>query len=247
VKVALFASCVADQLYPEVAHSVSRVLRHYDCDVSFPPAQVCCGQPALNSGYFPEARRVASVLLDAFADSDYVVAPSGSCAAMVHHHYAQLFQDDRERRKAAERLSSKIYEFSQFMVRVLKVERVRGSFPHAVTFHPSCHAARLLGVRAEPLALLAAVPNLELRPLPHADDCCGFGGTFAIKLPEISAAIADEKLRHTASTQARYLVSTDLGCLMHLAGRMRRRGMDVEALHIAQLLERALGAAPEAA
>jgi L-lactate dehydrogenase complex protein LldE len=246
MKVALFASCLADQLYPEVARSVSRVLGRYDCDVSFPPSQVCCGQPALSSGYFAEARQVASVLIDAFADSDYVVAPSGSCAAMVHHHYAELFKHDPKRSEAAARLASKIYEFSQFMVKVLKVERVQGSFPHAVTFHPSCHAARLLGVQSEPLSLLSAVPGVQLVPLPHADDCCGFGGTFAIKLPEVSAAIADEKLRHVSSTGARYLVGTDLGCLMHLAGRMQRRGMAVEALHIAQLLDRAFGTAPEA-
>lgn len=246
MKVALFASCVADQLYPEVAHSVARVLSRFDCEVSFPPSQVCCGQPALNSGYFAEARRVARVLLDAFADSDYVVVPSGSCAAMVHHHYAQLFADDPKRGAAAQQLSSKLFEFSQFMVNVLKVERVDGSFPHPVTFHPSCHAARLLGVRAEPLSLLAAVPGLELRPLPRAEDCCGFGGTFAVKLPEISVAIADEKLRHVSSTGARYLVGTDLGCLMHLAGRMQRRGLAIEALHIAQLLDRALGAPAEA-
>ena len=245
MKVTLFASCVADQLYPEVVHSVRRVLRHYGCQVSFPPAQVCCGQPALNSGYFAEATRVAGLLLDALADSDYVVAPSGSCAAMIHHHYASLFESDPRRREAAARLSSTVYEFSQFMVRVLGVERVQGSFPHAVTFHPSCHAARLLGVREEPLSLLRAVPGVELRPLPHAEDCCGFGGTFALKLPEISAAIADEKLRHVSSTGARYLVGTDLGCLMHLAGRMQRCGIGVEALHIAQLLDRALSTSGE--
>lgn len=247
MRVALFASCVADQFYPQVARSVSRVLTRYGCDVTFPLSQVCCGQPALNSGYFAEARKVASTLLDAFADSEYVVAPSGSCAAMVHHHYAQLFEGDPARQAAAAQLSHKIYEFSQFMLNVLELERVNGSFPHAVTFHPSCHAARLLGVREEPLALLRAVPGVELRPLPNAQDCCGFGGTFAVKLPEISAAIADEKLRHVSSTGARYLVGTDLGCLMHLAGRMRRRGMAVEALHIAELVDRALGAAPEAA
>jgi L-lactate dehydrogenase complex protein LldE len=128
------------------------------------------------------------------------------------------------------------------MVNVLQVEQLAGSFPHAVTFHPSCHGARLLGVREEPLALLRKVPRLRLVPLPNADDCCGFGGTFAVKLPEISAAIADEKLAHVQSTGARYLVGTDAGCLMHLAGRMQRRGVAVEALHIAELVDRALGA-----
>lgn len=239
MRVALFATCVVDQMYPAVAESVARVLRRHGCEVSFPATQVCCGQPAFNSGYFDDARRVAERLLDALADADHVVTPSGSCAAMIHHHYGRLFQDDSVRLAATVQLAERSYEFSQFMVNVLQVRRIEGSFPHAVTFHPSCHGARLLGARQEPLALLRAVPELELRPLAQADDCCGFGGTFAVKLPEISAAIADEKLRHVSETGARYLVGTDLGCLMHLAGRMRRRGVPVEALHIAQLVDRA--------
>jgi L-lactate dehydrogenase complex protein LldE len=247
VKVALFATCLVDQLYPAVAHSVSQVLRRFGCEVTFPRGQVCCGQPALNSGYFDDARRVAAGVLDAFEDADHVVTPSGSCAAMVRHHYERLFEDEPARLAAAQRLSGKLHEFSQFLVNVLKVERIDGSFPHAVTFHPSCHGARLLGVREEPLALLRAVPGLSLRPLPQADDCCGFGGTFAVKLPEISLAIADEKLRHVAETGVGFLVGTDLGCLMHLSGRMQRRGLRVEALHIAQLIERALGGAAGAA
>jgi L-lactate dehydrogenase complex protein LldE len=239
VKVALFATCLVDQMSPAVAESAARVLRRHGCEVSFPPGQVCCGQPAFNSGYFEDARRVAASLLTALEGVDYVVTPSGSCAAMIHHNYARLFEGDESRLAAAQRLAERSYEFSQFMINVLEVERLDGSFPHAVTFHPSCHGARLLGARQEPLALLRAVPDLELRPLEQADDCCGFGGTFSIKLPAISAAIADEKLRHVTDTGARYVVGTDLGCLMHLSGRMRRRGVAVEALHIAQLIDRA--------
>ena len=239
MKVALFATCVVDQMFPAVAESAARVLRRHGCELSFPPGQVCCGQPAFNSGYFEDARRVAASLLGALAGVDYVVTPSGSCAAMIHHHYRRLFEGDAARLAAAQRLAERSYEFSQFMINVLGVERLDGSFPHAVTFHPSCHGARLLGARQEPLALLRAVPDLELRPLERADDCCGFGGTFALKLPAISAAIADEKLRHVTDTGARYLVGTDLGCLMHLSGRMHRRGVAVEALHIAQLIDRA--------
>ncbi len=242
MKVALFATCVVDQLYPAVAESATRVLARYGCEVSFPAAQVCCAQPAFNSGHFAEARRVAASLLDALAGADYVVTPSGSCAAMIHHNYARLFEGDARLLDEAERLVARVHEFSQFMVNVLEVERVDGSFPYTVTFHPSCHGARLLGVKQEPLMLLGAVPGVELRPLSNAEDCCGFGGTFAVKLPEISAAIADEKLSHVRDTGARFLVGTDLGCLMHLSGRMRRRGLDVEALHIAQLIDRALQA-----
>lgn len=246
MKVALFATCLVDQMFPAVAHSAARVLRRHGCEVSFPVGQVCCGQPALNSGYFDDARRVAAGLLDVLEGADYVVTPSGSCAAMIHHHYERLFEAEPARLVAARRLAANTFEFSQFMVNVLKVERLAGSFPHTVTFHPSCHGARLLGARQEPLALLRAVPQLQLRPLSNADDCCGFGGTFALKLPEISAAIADEKLRHVGQTGARYLVGTDLGCLMHLSGRMQRRGVAVEALHIAELVDRAQASAAEA-
>jgi L-lactate dehydrogenase complex protein LldE len=242
MKVALFASCLVDQLYPEVGQSVAQVLRAYGCEVSLPAGQVCCAQPAMNAGYREEARQVAAGLLDALVDADQVVTPSGSCAAMVHHHYAGLFAEDSTRLAQVDALLPKLHEFSEFMVQVLGVEHVDGCFEHAVTFHPSCHGSRLLGIREEPLTLLRAIPGLSLLPLPHAEDCCGFGGTFAVKLPAISAAIADEKLRHVESTGAPFLVGTDLGCLMHLSGRMQRRGVAVEALHVAQVVARALNA-----
>ena len=242
MKVALFATCVVDQMFPGVAEATANVLRRYGCEVSFPKAQVCCGQPAMNSGYVDDARRVAAALLDALSDAEYVVTPSGSCAAMIRHYYASLFEGDAARLGQVEQLCERLFELSQFLVNVLEVEQLDGAFPHAVTFHPSCHGARLLGVRQEPLTLLGKVPGLELLPLPNAQDCCGFGGTFAVKLPEISAAIADEKLSHVQSTGARYLVSTDQGCLMHLSGRMQRCGLEVRPLHLAELLERAADA-----
>lgn len=246
MKVALFATCLVDQMFPGVAEATANVLRRYGCEVSFPKAQVCCGQPAMNSGYVDDARRVAAALLDALSDAEYVVTPSGSCAAMIHHHYAALFEGDAARLGQVGQLRERLFELSQFLIKVLGVEQLDGAFPHAVTFHPSCHGARLLGVRQEPLTLLGKVPGLELRALPNAHDCCGFGGTFAVKLPEISAAIADEKLSHVQSTGARYLVSTDQGCLMHLSGRMQRCGMQVQALHLAELLDRAVDANAEA-
>ena len=246
MKVALFATCVVDQMFPGVAQATANVLRRYGCEVTFPKAQVCCAQPAMNSGYVDDARRVAAALLDALADAEYVVTPSGSCAAMIQHHYESLFEGDASRLAQVERLRERLFELSQFLVNVLKVEQLDGAFPHAVTFHPSCHGARLLGVRQEPLTLLRKVPGLELRPLPNAQDCCGFGGTFAVKLPEISAAIADEKLSHVQSTGAGFLVSTDQGCLMHLSGRMQRCGAAVQALHLAELLDRAASESAEA-
>ncbi len=242
MKVALFATCVIDQMFPDVAEATANVLRRYGCEVSFPRAQVCCAQPAMNSGYVDDARRVAAALLDALEGAEYVVTPSGSCAAMIHHHYAGLFEGDAARLGQVEQLCARLFELSQFLVNVLGLDELDGAFPHAVTFHPSCHASRLLGVREEPLTLLRKVPELSLLPLPNAQDCCGFGGTFSVKLPEISAAIADEKLSHVQSTGARYLVSTDQGCLMHLSGRMQRCGMDVQALHLAELLDLAADA-----
>jgi L-lactate dehydrogenase complex protein LldE len=158
---------------------------------------------------------------------------------MIRHHFPELFADT-ELAAGAKALAARVYEFSQFMVNVLGVRQLPASFPHRVTYHPSCHGMRLLGARHEPLSLLRAIPDLELVPLPDAETCCGFGGTFCIKLPELSSAIADEKASNVERTQARYLVSTDLGCLSNIASRMQRRGMQVESLHLAELVERAL-------
>jgi L-lactate dehydrogenase complex protein LldE len=240
MKVALFSTCLGDQLHPEVAMSAARVLRRFGCEVDVPETQVCCGQPALNSGYQDEARTVARRLIESFEGAEHVVAPSGSCSGMIRHYFPQLFAHDAVLRKKAESLASRVYEFSQFLVRVLGVEAIDGSFPHKVTYHPSCHGARLLGIKEEPLMLLRAIGDLELVPLPKADDCCGFGGTFAVKLAPISAAIVDEKVAHIQETAAHYVVGTDLGCLMNIAGRMKVKGVPIEGLHLAALVDRAL-------
>jgi L-lactate dehydrogenase complex protein LldE len=240
MKVALFLTCLGDQLYPDVGMSVVRVLERHGCEVDFPVGQICCGQPAWNTGYPDEARRVARRLISAFADAECVVSPSGSCSGMIRHYYPSLFESDPVLRREAEDLGDRIYEFSQFMVRILNVERLPASFPHKVTYHPSCHGARLLGIQDEPLALLRAIPDLEFVPLPRAEDCCGFGGTFAVKLAPISVAIVDEKIARVRETAAHYLAGTDLGCLMNIAGRMQVTGVPVEALHVAQVVDRAL-------
>jgi len=242
VKVSLFPTCLGDQFYPGVADSVARVLRRQGCDVRTPLAEACCGQPAWNSGYPNEARKVARRLIQAFAGADYVVSPSGSCCGMIRHNFAQLFHDDPAFLSEAQAFADRVHEFSQFMVGVLGVTQLAASFPHRVTFHPSCHGARLLGVKTEPLTLLKAIPDLELVPLEHADDCCGFGGTFAVKLSAISVAIVDEKVGHVQDSGASYLVGTDLGCLMNIAGRMRVRRINAEPIHIAELIDRALDA-----
>jgi L-lactate dehydrogenase complex protein LldE len=230
MNVALFITCVADQLFV-------RLLRRLGCSVSFPEAQACCGQPAFNSGYADDARAAALALLDAFEDAEYVVSPSGSCVGMIHHYYPQLFAGDSVLAERAQRFASKTYELSQFIVGVLGVTDVGAEFQHTVTYHASCHASRLLGAREEPLELLRAVKQLELVPLPRCEDCCGFGGAFSVKLADISSAMVDEKVAHIESTEAPFVVSTDLGCLMNIQGRLDQRGSRTRAVHLAEILE----------
>jgi len=234
--VSLFVTCLADQLFPEVGLSTLRLLEKLGCTVDFPEAQLCCGQPAFNSGHVPEARRVARGLLGAFADSEYVVTPSGSCASMLRHYYAELFASEPELAEAARALAAKTYELSQFIVGVLGARDVGATFPHRVTYHASCHGSRLLGVKEEPLELLRHVRGLELVPLPRCEDCCGFGGVFSIKLAALSSAMVDEKIEHVLETGANVLVGTDMGCLMNIRGRLERRGQPVRVLHLAELL-----------
>lgn len=239
MKVALFSTCLAEQFQPNAALSIVRVLRRLGCQVTFPAGQTCCGQPAFNSGYLPEARAVARVLVEALADAEHIVAPSGSCCGMIRHHFPALFAGT-DLAAQATALAERVCEFSQFMVNVVGVDGLVACFPHRVTYHPSCHGMRLLGAREEPLRLLRAIRDLDLAPLGDAEMCCGFGGTFCLKLSELSAAIADEKATNVAKTQARYLVSTDLGCLLNISSRMQRRGMQVEPLHLAELVDRAM-------
>lgn len=237
MKVSLFVTCLADNLYPEVVESVARILTDYGCEVDFPEAQSCCGQPAFNSGYQDEAREVSRQLIRAFEHSDYVVSPSGSCAGMVHHFYPYLFQDEPEWAAKAEALVGKMYEFSQFLVGVLGVTDVGASFPHKVTYHPSCHGMRLLGVKDEPMQLLSAVADIEYQDLPSRDDCCGFGGTFAVKMADMSEAMVCEKAANVCRSGAEVLVGTDMGCMMNIGGRLNKEGKPVRVMHLAQLLE----------
>lgn len=238
MKVSLFITCLADQLYPEVGESVVRLLHRHGCEVDFPATQTCCGQPAFNSGYQDEAREVAKNMIRAFEHSDYVVSPSGSCTGMVHHYYPYLFKDDPNWKHKAEELVGKTYEFSQFLVHVLKLDKIGASFPEKVTYHPSCHAMRLLGVKEEPEALLSGVSGLEYITLPCKEDCCGFGGTFAVKMADMSEAMVIEKAKHVVATEANVLVGTDMGCLMNIGGRLQKEGRKIEVLHLAQVLEK---------
>ncbi len=239
MRAALFITCVADAIFPEVGESVVRLLRRHGVEVDFPLEQTCCGQPAYNAGYHHEARAVARQLLRALEGYEYVVTPSGSCAAMVRHYYPHLFEGEPEARRAEE-LCRRLYEFSEFMVRVLGVTDVGAEFPARATYHSSCHMSRGLGVREEPRLLLSHVRGLELVDLPYAHECCGFGGTFSVKLPEVSTAMADEKLQHVAETGAEILIGSDLACLWHLGGRLSRLGRPVRTMHVAQVLDEGL-------
>jgi L-lactate dehydrogenase complex protein LldE len=241
LKVSLFVTCLVDQFYPQVGVSTVRVLQKLGCEVDFPQAQVCCGQPAYNAGYPQEARQAALTLLEAFQHSDYVVTPSGSCGAMVHHGLPGLFAGDPDLAKRAQALAAKTFEFSQFLVQILKVENLEATLKTSATFHPSCHAMRMLGVKDEPARLLGSVKGLELKPLNRAEDCCGFGGSFAVKMGELSSAMAQEKCGQVVKTGAEVLMSTDAGCLMNLGGWLARHGSEVKCLHLAEVLDKAMG------
>ncbi|MGG4141945.1 (Fe-S)-binding protein [Paenibacillus algorifonticola] len=235
MKVSLFITCLSDAMYPRVGEAMVRLLAKYGVRLDFPTVQTCCGQPAFNSGYWKEARESAKTILDAFEDSDFVISPSGSCTGMIHH-YPKLFENDPVMLARANKLQQKSYEFTQFLVQVLGVKDVGAVYPHKVTYHPSCHGSRLLGIKEEPMELMRHVKGMELVPLPFAEDCCGFGGTFAVKMADISGAMVTEKADHVLETEAEVLVGLDLACLMNIAGNLRYRNEPVKVMHLAELL-----------
>jgi L-lactate dehydrogenase complex protein LldE len=237
VKASLFATCIIDQLYPDVGVSVVRVLRRQGVSVDFPPGQTCCGQPLYNSGFTREARRLARRVLDSFAASQYVVVPSGSCAAMLRVFYLELLAEEPALFLQAEELAAKTYEFSEFLVAVLEVEDIPSTYRAKATYHPSCHLLRELGVREAPARLLAGVGGLDLTPLPQAETCCGFGGTFSVKYPHISEGMVADKISNVTSTGADTLVSCDMSCLMNIGGGLARQGSGIQVKHLAQILE----------
>ena len=235
-RVSLFVTCVVDQVFPQVGIAVTEVLERLGYQVDFAAAQTCCGQPALNSGYPEEAARVARHFLDVFKDAEYVVAPSGSCASMITHHYEEIFAQDPERLEQSRRLRERVFEFSQFLLEVAQVESVGARFQGVVTYHDSCHALRELRLKAGPRRLLANVAGLTLREMEAAEECCGFGGTFSVKFPEVSGGMARTKIESIKKTEADAVVSVDSSCLMQLEGAMRRAGVPIRTLHLAEVL-----------
>ncbi len=236
MKVSLLVTCLGDALFPDVGVATVRLLRRLGVEVAFPPAQTCCGQPHFNSGYHAEARALARHTIQAFDGAGLVVVPSGSCAAMVKLEYPELFHDDPAWHRRAVELAARTHELSDFLVNVLGREDVGARYEGRVTYHMACHL-RGLGLLTEPERLLRRVRGLEYVPLERADECCGFGGSFAVRYPQISGAMVADKANFIEQAGALTVVATDAGCLMNIAGCLRRRGSQVRALHLAQVLE----------
>lgn len=232
---ALFIPCFVDQLTPEVGMDMVRVLRRIGCEMEFPEEQTCCGQPAFNTGYWNDARPVAERFLQIFGKAEMVVCPSGSCTTMVRSFYPELLAGT-PRHEEAVQVGQRVYEFSEFLVKVMKLTDVGASFPHRVAVHDSCHALRELHLKKESRELLRNVRGLELVEMPYSEDCCGFGGTFAAKFTQISAAMGDAKAGYAESSGAEYLTATDPSCLLHIDGILRRRNSKVRTIHLAGIL-----------
>src|SRR5438309_960068 len=228
-------TCLGDALFPDVGVATVRLLRRLGVEVDFPPSQTCCGQPHFNSGFPADARELARHTIQAFANGQTVVTPSGSCAAMVKLEYPELLHGDLVWHARADDLARRTHELSDFLVNVLKVEDVGARFEGRATYHMACHL-RGLGVRGEPERLLQRVRGLELVPLERCDECCGFGGSFAVRYPGISGAMVQDKAALIEKSGANLVVATDAGCLMNMGGCLRRRGSGVRALHLAQVL-----------
>jgi L-lactate dehydrogenase complex protein LldE len=232
VRVSLFVTCIVDQVFPNVGMAMADVLQRAGCEVEFREAQTCCGQPAFNSGYRNEARTVAEHFLTTFEGAEHIVVPSGSCCSMISHHFAELLPGD----KRVHDLEPRVWEFSEFLVKVLKSEDVGARFDEAVTYHDSCHALRELKIKDGPRRLLENVRGLRLVEMEPGEECCGFGGTFAVKFPEISGGMVRTKIDAIERTGASTVVSIDSSCLMQIQGALSRAGSKIRTMHLAEVL-----------
>ena len=234
--VTLFIQCLVDGIYPEVAQAMVRIFRHLGMELLCPTQQTCCGQPAFNAGYRREARVAAQHFIRLFESAQAIVCPSGSCVTMVRHHYPELFDDDAAWHERAVRVGARTYELTQYLVDILGVEDLGARYNGTVTYHDSCHLLRYLGVKEQPRQLLRKVAGLDFVEMHDSDRCCGFGGTFAFKYEDISAAMAEDKARNIIASGADTVVGCDMGCLMNIQGMLSRMGSAVKSLHIAQIL-----------
>ena len=237
MRVGLFVTCLVDLMRPSIGFAALRLLKAAGCEVVVPPAQTCCGQPGYNSGDQKAAKALALKVLQEFDGCDYVVLPSGSCAGMIRVHYPTLFKDEPAAIESIKRLSARTYELTDFLVNVAKLQNIPGNYSGSLTYHDSCSGLREMGVQAQPRALLARMPGVKLTEMRESTTCCGFGGTFSVKFGDISARMADNKCEHIAQAGAGAIIAGDLGCLMNIEGRLRRRGdLDTRVLHIAEVL-----------
>jgi len=234
-RVGLFITCLADIYRPNVGLAAVTLLERVGCTVEVPQSQTCCGQPSYNNGDLDGAARTARHTIAAFEEFDYVVAPSGSCAGMLRD-YPRLFEAEPAWRQRASDLAAKTYELIAFLTDIRGLQAVEADFPHAVTYHDSCHGLRAMGIKAQPRRLLASVRGLELRELPDAEVCCGFGGTFCVKYPEISGRMVADKATQIGETGAAAVLGGDLGCLLNIAGRLGREQTGVRVYHVAEVL-----------
>jgi L-lactate dehydrogenase complex protein LldE len=235
-RVALLVTCLVDLFRPTVGLAAVKLLEQAGCTVEMPRAQTCCAQPAYNSGDRADAKAVARQVIAAFAGYDYVVVPSGSCAGMVKVHYPELFADEPETLARAQELAARTHELVAFLVDIRGMESVAAAWPRAVTYHDACSGLRELGVKAQPRRLLRSVQGLCLTELPGAEVCCGFGGTFCVKYPEISDKMVTDKAADIAATGAEAVLAGDLGCLLNVAGKLSRLGHRIETRHVAEVL-----------
>ncbi len=235
MNVQLFIPCFVDQLYPQTGFNMISVLEKAGCTVSYNPSQTCCGQPAFNAGFWDEAKSVCTKFIKDFRGSDYIVAPSASCVGFVRNYYSKLFENSSVHHEVGD-LGRRTFEFSEFLVQILKKDKFDAVLNGKATYHDSCAGLRECRIKEEPRRLLSHVKGLELVEMEDVETCCGFGGTFAVKFEPISVAMAEQKVNHALSTGARYIISTDHSCLMHLHGYIKEKGLPLETLHLADVL-----------
>lgn len=237
--VQIFIPCFVDQLFPETAFNMVKVLEKAGCQVSYNTEQTCCGQPAFNAGFRADAKDVCTKFIKDFSGADYIVAPSASCVGFVRNYYQKMFEDSSLNKEVKD-LQKRVFEFSEFLVNVLKVENFGATLNGRATYHDSCAGLRECRIKEEPRKLLSHVNGLELVEMNDVETCCGFGGTFAVKFESISSAMADQKVFNAIATGADYIISTDLSCLMHIDGYSRKQGHSIKAMHIADVLASSL-------
>ena len=243
-KVGLFVTCLVDIMRPSVGFAAVKLLEAAGCEVTVPQLQTCCGQPAYNSGDNKDAIAVAKTTLEAFEGFDYVVAPSGSCAGMIKDHYPDLFVNDPDLSMKAQSLSRRTFELISFLVDVMKIDRVEAEYEGKITYHDSCSGLRELGIKDQPRKLLGTVKGLEINEMEDPEVCCGFGGTFCVKYPEISNKMVSDKSINIKESDADTLLAGDLGCLMNMAGKLKREGSLIKVYHVAEILAGVSDVAP---